>query len=350
MELARLRPVYESEGPFVTVYLEGRSPGEDAGEQMRLRWRALRERLESEGATAESLDALESVLLVDDVGEQQTDGRVLVAAGARVVLNEPWDAALGVGDDAHFGDVPQLGAYVRETARSVRELVVITDQQGAQVRQEVVTEQHEPREVDAEIVAGGAEEGVHKPRGGGLAHKQIQRRADETVSHNAKDIAEHVSTVAEKFRPRVLVLAGEVQARTAVRDELPVDLARIVAETDRGGRDENASDEALADELLRVAGETSTVVADEYVDRLKEGLAHGQAVEGYEAVARAASMGAVDTVLFEHDTRATGEAELLKACAEIDSTAALLADGTGVTDGVAALLRFPVDAGPNEER
>lgn len=47
MDLSRLRPVYEHDGPFSTVYFERRGPGADAGEQIRLRWQQLREVLES---------------------------------------------------------------------------------------------------------------------------------------------------------------------------------------------------------------------------------------------------------------------------------------------------------------
>jgi len=36
MELGELKAVYAHEGPFVTVYLEGRSPSEDAEKQVRL--------------------------------------------------------------------------------------------------------------------------------------------------------------------------------------------------------------------------------------------------------------------------------------------------------------------------
>lgn len=342
MELSRLRPIYQHDGPFATVYLEGRSPGEDAAAQMRLRWRGLRDRLESAGGHANSLDAIEQELVGGTVGEQQTDGRVLVAADGAIVLDEAWDAAVGAGDDAHWGELPELGAYVREAARSVRELVVIADQQGAQVRQEVIAEQHQPTEVGSDVVQGSAIEGVHKPRGQDMAHKQIQRRADEAVQRNAKDIVEHVRGISSTFRPGVLVLAGEVQARTAIRDELPSPLAEIVSETDRGDRNPGASEEALADELLRIAGEARTGGASARTEQLRAGLAHGQATQGADAVAQAAEMGAVDTLLFEPDVPAFREAMLLKSCAETDSTFALVAEETVLTDGVGALLRFSI--------
>ncbi|MGH3096332.1 MAG: hypothetical protein ACRDMV_10085 [Streptosporangiales bacterium] len=342
MELSRLRPVFGRKGPFATVYLEGRSPGEDAPQQVRLRWKALRERLAGAGAVAAALDAVEAAVFGKQAGEVQTNGRVLVATEAGVVLDEPWDAALGAGDDAHWTAAPELGALVREEARSVRVLVAVADQHGAAVRQEVVAWQHTTDEVDTSSVEGGSIEGVHKPRGGALAHNQIQRRADEAVEQNAQDIAAHLGSVEATFRPRVLVLAGETQARTAVRDELSARLAGICVEADRGGTDDDAAEQALAEQIRQIASEESARNAAARSEQLNEGLAHGRAVHGAEAVGQAAERGAVDTLLFEHHVSAVREAALLHACAETGASVDLVDTGTDLGDGVGALLRFPL--------
>lgn len=342
MKLTGIRRVYDQEGPFATVYLESRAPAEDAQTQMRLRWNGLRERLEGNEAEAAALDAIDAELQRGTSREEQADGRVLVANSSGVVLDAPWDAALGTGDDAHWGVLPELGAYVRERARAVRELVVVPDQQGAQLRQQVVAQQHQPRDLAAENVEGGGLGKVHKPRGGALSHNQIQRRKDETVKRNAKDVVSRVGTVAADFEPRVVVLAGEVQARTEVRDLLPPDLAPIAVEAERGGLDEHGSDDQLAEQLLEIAGRESERGQQDAAERLEAGIPHGNAVHGDAPVVRAAEMGAVDTLLFEDGAPASREAFLLKTCAETDSEFALLPEGTGTADGVAALLRFPI--------
>ncbi|MEV0085450.1 hypothetical protein [Saccharopolyspora sp. NPDC050642] len=341
MELVGLRHVYEQEGPFATVYLEARSPGEDAGKQVELRWRALRDRLQAAGAPAETLDAIESALS-GAPGEEQARGRVLVGAGSAVLLDEPWHVEPGAGDDAFWDALPQLGAYVREAARSVSELVVIADQEGAQVRQDVVTEHRGPQEIDTDVVEGTGHGSVHKPRHGALSHKRIHRRAEETLQRNAKDVVAHVNAVAAKFRPQVVVLAGGVQARTEVREHLPVELAERVVETERGGLAHNASDEALDEELVRIAGEEIKRRAADSADRMEAGLTHGRAVQGDDSVVRAAEQGAVETLLLEDDAPPEHEAFLLKTCAETTSDVELVPAGTGLTDGAGAILRFPV--------
>lgn len=146
------------------------------------------------------------------------------------------------------------------------------------------------------------------------------------------------------------MLAGDVQSRTAIRDVLPGELDTLVVETDRGGRDENASDEALTDELLRIAGEESQNRAENYTERLQAGLSHGQAVQGYQHVIDAAEHGAVETLLLEDGADVPNEPFVLKACTDIKSSVGLLAEGSAVLDGVAALLRFTIDDDQSQSR
>lgn len=342
MELNELKRVYSHEGPFATVYLEGRSPGEDAEKQVRLRWQALRERLEAEGAAAAALDAVETELAGSEPGEEQVNGRVLVAsAGEGVVLDEPWDAALGRGDDAHWGHLPELGAYVREAARAVRVLLVAADQEAAQLRHLVVAEEHVPEEVDSERVEGSSVEGPGHLRENALAHRRIQRRADEAVGQNAKEISAAVTRAISRFSPDVLVLAGEVQGRTAVREHLGPEATALLVETDRGGSGHQGAQAALSEEVLRIAAEQGARAAEETASRLEESLAHRRGAKGDPDVVKAAEMGALDTLLFENDAPAKREALALKTAAETGASFALLPAGTDLPDGLGGILRFP---------
>ncbi|MBB3662276.1 rubrerythrin [Prauserella sediminis] len=343
MRLAALRHVYEQPGPFATVYLEGRSPAEDAREQTRLRWRELRERLHSQGAAESALEALDDALAAALSGEEQANGRILVANEDGVTLHARWDAALGTGDGAVWQQLPDLGSYVREHARAIRELVVTASQKGATVRQLVIAEQHEPREVRADDIEGSAYEQVHKPRGQGESHGRIQRRADEAASQNAKDVVERLRKISSNFQPHALVLAGETQGRQAIRAELPDELGDILSETDRGGDGAKESDSALTDELLAIAERTSEHNASQRSEQWQAALAHELAAQGAQSVARAAEMGAVETLLLEPGREATREAFLLKTCSDTDAAVDLVATGTELDAGVGAILRYPVN-------
>lgn len=355
MELTRLRPLLEHPGPMATVYLENRPPGEDAGTQSRLRWQAVRERLEADGATLPALAALDSALRQDPVGEIQADGRVLVACDDGVLLDEHWDASLGSGDAGYWSDAPQLDRYVREALTAVRVLVAVTDQQGARVRQEIlgelVTDGTEPAAEQQFSAAGSTVEGsgggrVHKARRGYLSHKHNQRRADEVVHQNAADVAEHLAEAAGHFRPDALVLAGTVQGRTAVRAELPEHLARISVEADRGGVGDEAAETALAEQIDEIAEALRSRRLDADTDAFELARSQGLTVRGPGAVADAARQGAVSTVVLGHEAAdgPTGDALAASSACGAEVKLADLPEGDYADGrrGIAAVLRFAV--------
>lgn len=338
MQLAEVRNVYDQEGPFATVYLEGRPPAADSEHQIKLRWEDLKDRLEKAGAKDATIEALEDAVLVDDITEVQNNGRVLVANSSGVLLNADWDAALGVGDAAHFTAEPALGAFARERARSVRMLVAIADRTGATVRRIVVAEEHELDERGERTVTDAADGSVHKPREGALSHKQIQRSADEATKQNLREVAEVLDDTVAKWRPDVVVLAGEVQGRTELRDELSDALQEIAKEAERGGTDDDAAEETLADELRSIASDFANERTQELTERFEYAKAHNQAALGAEQVSRAAELGAIETLLLEYDRSAEAESELLGASVRLDAQLGLL--DQQIDNGVAAVLRF----------
>lgn len=343
MDLTPLRPVLTRTGPFLTVYLEGRGPAEDAAQQIRLRWKDLREQLQNDANAADpaALDAIEALLFGELAGDVHTNGRVLVATTEGVALDAALDAALGTRDAAYWTAAPELGAYVREQTRAVRLLVVLAhDQQRATVRQEIAAAGHELTDEDAETVTGSSIEGTHKPRGQGLSHNRIQRRAEEAIQQNARDIVAHVAQVASRFEPRIVVLAGEPQARTAIHSELPTDLAAICVDIDRGSSDDDTAEAVLADELRRIASDACAQHAAERTEQFRTAVAHLLATEGTETVGHAAQMAAVETLLLTHGQPGAGEADLLRDCAGTGADVDLV--DTTLTDGVGAILRFPL--------
>src|SRR5699024_7158835 len=174
----------------------------------------LREQLAEAGAGQATLDhvgeALDPQTTGDArvAGEVQTDGRVLVANDSGVVLDEPWDAALGAGDSAQWSAAPDLGPLLREQAQSVRLLVAITDKQGATVQRVVAAPAHDLEQGNEDAVDGTGHGSGHQPRRGALSHKQIQRHAQEVVQQNQRDIADHLARVATRWHPERIVLGA----------------------------------------------------------------------------------------------------------------------------------------------
>lgn len=344
MQLAELRKIYDADGPYATIYLGAQEASADADKQVELRWSSLRESLAEADAPEEIQDTLEQALKANDVQQVAAEGRVLVAASSGILLEEPWDPEGESGDVATYAEEPDLGLYVRHAAQGIKMLVAITDREGAVVRKMVATASTRQEQGSEQEAGYESSESVQKPRGGALSHNQIQRRADEAVQQNARGIAEHLENQARGWDPDVLVVAGEVQGRTALIAELPPALDDIKHEVERGGAEDERAEEALSDELQSIAADLAVKNAAEHAGSFEQAKAHNLAVEGTDAVAHAAGVGAVETLLLSPEMATEQEANLLASCVRTDAQLELM--DLEAKDGVAAILRFDVSDYP----
>jgi hypothetical protein len=375
MDLSRTRDLFERPGPFATVYLEARNPGENAEKETELRWRGLSKSLSEQGADDKTVAALDEVLGTARGGDLDAYGRVVVASPDGVLFDETVEGVDASGDSAIWSPLPELGAYYRSQSGSVRVLLVVADKTGGDVHQVIASNVEGARELTEETISGSAVETVHKPREGGNAHKQRQRRHEEATYQNAADVVAGIRSAAASFRPEVLVLAGEVQGREVVREQLPKELLDITREIDAGSRASGASEDALEDALLTEAGRAATEQETAIRQQFQEAKAHANAVEGLEPVLEAARTGAVATLLLVDGAEVPGElyvgdspealstdpanlrdisdakpvarpAEnvLVRATGALGGDIAVLGAGTELVDNVGALLRFPTGA------
>lgn len=340
MNSSQLRKVYEQGGPYATVYLEGRAPSADADTQIRLRWSELRERLTSAGAGEPLLESIDAITLVDEPTEVHTDGRTIVANPQGILLDEHWDAALGEGDAAHYGDVPELGAYLRQECRQFDIVLVIAGQDGATVRELSVTPDRERRETDGVHVTGDNDEDINKPRRGAYSHNQIRRRVDEIIKANARSVSDFVDRLVTENAPDVVVLAGEVQGRTAVKSELSVRSEELLHEISEGGDDDDGAEEAIDVAVRTLVTKLAEEREAENSERLSESKAHDRAVEGRAEVEKAVARGAVATLLIDDADAAEGEAGIIADA--IQSSAEIGLSHDPMADGIAAILRYDV--------
>lgn len=372
MDLSRTREIFERPGPFATVYLEAEQAGENSAKQVELRWRDLQKQLKQDGADDKTLAALDDELGGERAGSITGVGRVLVASAEGILFDDEVEAVGAHGDVAVWSPLPELGRYYRMQTGSVRTLLAIVDQTGGDLYELVASYDAGARELDEQHVEGDAVETVHKPREGGNAHKQRQRRHEQATYQNAEEVVAGLRSAASSFRPQVIALAGEVQGRQAVRSQLPTELAEITEELDAGSRAAGASEAALEDELLRVAGAVATGEETRVRERFLEGKGHANAVEGLEPVLEAARQGAVDTLLVVDGQQVPGELYvgsspeqistdpanlkemsdiepvarpseqvLLRAVGALGGQVQVLGGGTTLQDGVGAILRFP---------
>jgi hypothetical protein len=372
MRLGFLQNVYAQPGPFATVVLDTSAEAEDAGKAVDLRWRTARERLAEKGADDAVLRAID-----DAVGEHREQagrrGQVIVANADGVVFTDELpDRPANLADDewAYFGDLPHLLPYLRMRGARIPYVQALVDHQGADIavvnaeRREAVTQ-----------VEGDTQQQLHKPTAGGRGNERRHQHAvEERWKHNAAEAAEEISKRAAAIGAEAIVLAGDVQQRKLVREQIRRGLQPLVVDTDASHRDRKASDESLQGEVAETISDALRArVADTVESFERERGEQARAVEGWQDTVAALQREQVDTALrivaagtdprelaigpaanqvaldeaelksmgAEDIRRVPADAALIRALAGTDANLVLPEpDTVRLTDGVGATLRY----------
>ncbi len=302
MDTTRLRELTDVAGPFASVYFDESHDTEDAASQLSLRIKEIEAALKAEGADEQTVSAISEAITASSPPAGRT-GRVLVASHGEVRLDERL-AGPPASTEARWSALPYLLPLVTHFEEHPPYVTVVVDQVGAELTS------HGPDGTHTETVHG-TEHPVHEVRGGGTAHRDIRARAEETTRHNLDLVAEQVVKAAEAAE--LVVLAGEVQSRSALYTVLPEHVRRRTKEIEGGSRAAGASQ----DELDRRIGELLTghhlARLDELAEtfRAETGREQGLAVTGLDAVTTALAQANVATLLVGCDPAAatvyTGE-------------------------------------------
>lgn len=299
MDTTVLRDVLMHEGPFVSLFLDSTQPAEDAAKERDLRWRAARETLLSRGADQATVAAIEDAIH-SAAPVQGRAGRFLVAAHGDVLVDEslPVPPAAAV---ARVSPLPYLLPLAELSQRGVPYVVVVVDQIGADIR--VMDAEGTQR---AEYRVEGRDHPVHKVGGAGWAHRSVHKRAEETVRRNLADVAHHTDRAVQRAGARLLVIAGEVQARAELREALTPRCRQIAAEIDTGRRAQGASAQDFDHDVAELVAERWRAEQHEVLDRFRAELARsgGRAVQGIGRTAEALRDGNAQVLVISDPTLA----------------------------------------------
>lgn len=370
---SRLTQLFDSTGPFATVYLDATRGTDDSPDVTGLRWRAARESLAASGADAATLDALEPAA-VGPTGVGGPHGRMLVGAGGQVLfsglLPAPPRRELQI-----WAPLPHLMPYLAESAPRIAHVVVIADRSGADVLTVPADAAQSGVPGRREAVEGSAQHPLHATGRDDWGERHFQNRVHNAWDANARDVAERVAHDAREIRAELVIVAGEDRARALLRDDLPGALPAGVRIEDisEGGRAAGASSEALAEAVTGMLLQERLRRTGEVLDRLGAGRSHGLAVDGLAAVVGALEQAAVDTAVLADDPSSTttawigpeplqlaGDAQtlrdlgvadpvkvrfdaaLVRALAGSDAAVVTVSpESVTLSDGIAATLRFP---------
>ena len=378
MDLAFLADAYGSGGPYATVYLQHHHVAEDAARQVELRWQSLAERLCRAGADSPTVEALGAAAAPRRPGAAAT-GRALVGAQGRVLLDRPLRPETPAtipgltADEARWAPLPHLLPLLGYEQHPAPHLLVVADRVGADIH--VVADGEEQV-----TVVDGETRPLHKVQAGGWSHRRYQQRAENLWEHNAAQVADATGKLAKMHRVKLVMLAGDVRARAAISEHLPVAVRVMTIETEYGGRAAGAAEGRLRQEASKLASDRTLRDHVVLVERfLADRGDPERAAEGLEQVIASVRAGAVDTLLLDpavhldpttaqpHVWVGAGSTELSLTKTELEKLgveeyaadcpdAALIRAGvaTGaqlelsregdppLSDGVAAVLRYPV--------
>ncbi|MEV0648152.1 Vms1/Ankzf1 family peptidyl-tRNA hydrolase [Phytomonospora sp. NPDC050363] len=360
MDLAFLRPMYERTGPWTSVYLDASRDTHDAAKVIDLRWSALRDHLA--GACDRDVEAIAAAVLADrDPGRH---GLALFANGGEVVVREELPTP-PTHDQASHSLLPYAMPLAVAHGEEVPWIRVVVDRTGASI-----TEVTGGATARTSTVEGGETFGLTKSKPGGWSAPRYQRAAEEAWDRNAGDVAKAVTQLVKRTGAEIVILAGDVRARGACKENLPAAILDRVVETDAGSRastDTHALDQAAEVAIAEHIAARHVAITDRF--RQDSGR---NAVTGLDDVVRALAEAKVDTLLLENDpssndhvwigeapsqiavseeeSRAQGvespervraDSAILRTLAMTDASLLTVESGdVAMSDGIGALLRY----------
>lgn len=335
MRLHWLRSLTEDPGPFATVVLDASSDEPKGSDEVRLRWRNLRDDLHRQGAEDRVLQVLDDAV---DAGSPPdgTAARVLVAGSGGLLLDRFVEVPPSGSGTATWSEVPDLMTVVGVVPEEIRAVAVFVDDTGGKVRG--------PGDEETENVVGDSSGPVHKASTAGPGEGTADARVEETWKRNAKAVADRVEKIASASGAQQIVLTGTSPARARLIDELTPHTAELVYEVEHSGGD---FPDDLPATLMTAADDLRETLRARSLERFAAaaGRSDGFAVTGLAGVLAAVRAQAVDTLVLDRDAAPEGEVwtsgrgEPSELAADRDELTALGAEPDASVPVVPALIR-----------
>ncbi|MFP5317612.1 MAG: Vms1/Ankzf1 family peptidyl-tRNA hydrolase [Acidimicrobiia bacterium] len=282
-----LAEVLQGPGPYFTVYLTTEAGIDNAAYRSEQRWKNLRGELADAGAPEEVLTAIDPL-----VGESHQQGQMLaVIADAEGVLHVEHGPQAPPRDRAVVGPVPPLLPLIAVRQGFPTHLTVLADRAGA----DITLHRHGRPELHRE--AGGDDFPIRRVSPGGWSQRRFQQRAENTWESNADDVAAEISSLVDRHKPRLIVLAGDVRAVEMLQKALPAAVAELVVVVD-GGRSEDGSGDRFAEAVREhVSALVNNDIAD-LLGKFREELGQDdRAADGPDATLAALTRAQVEVLL-----------------------------------------------------
>src|SRR5215475_882908 len=201
MQLDFLRPLYEQPGPYASVCMDASTDTTDSRIMRELRWRALRESLAEQGADQATIKALDGAMGVLPTRPGRWGAALFASSKGDVHTEEIPHPPLR--EFAKWSTLPQVSEVVRAHVNDVRWIRVVMDRTGADITTSSDT---------ARSVNGTEDWPLPLLCRGGWSAPRYDRSVEVTWERNAAEVADQVATMFDRFRPDLVILAGDPEA------------------------------------------------------------------------------------------------------------------------------------------
>jgi hypothetical protein len=315
MKTAQLsKALQAARGPYISIYVDDTHNVEDAQKLGELKWRAIREQLEQQGAAEEFITTVQRLAeeMPPPVG---AGGRALVATEEGVIVDErlretPPETV------AQYSPIPHLLPLLKYGMPDETVVFAEVDSTGARIS--VLDGHGAAKHTEDETAPGAKATGraaaapddrerhlVHKAHTNDRdSYRHIEGRTEEIVRRNLHETAAAIADAAQREHATFVLLAGETRSRTAVTSLLPEEVRRETYTLEHGGRPAAANDPELTVAVEQIVEQrllTATEVAAERFLTAR-GRSEGLAVEGIEAVLAELVQRNVETLLLDDDS------------------------------------------------
>lgn len=291
MESQRFRKLLDAPGPFASVYFDDSHDTHDAEAQLELKWRAVKEELEKQGAEQSVIDRIESAVedLRPPIGRS---GRAVIAGANGVLINEHL-ARASATSVVRVSELPYLVPILEQSFDHPDYVLVVVDHSGADITT------HVGGTLRSEAVDGGGHP-VHKAAGAENAgYGDPQQRTEEAARKNVRAVADRVAELVDDKGIEVVFVVGEVRSRSDLLSALPQRLQDRAVALEVGarhsGHDFGEIEQAIEAEFLKRQLRTIDEAAQRFTAEI--GRDSGLAAEGLDAVCSALRQGAVETLI-----------------------------------------------------
>jgi hypothetical protein len=327
--LKRYADLYRLPGPWCTAYVNAGTGTVDTLEAGDVLPGNLRTRLQSEGAAAQDLDAIEQAV-TPAAGVPAPVARFVLVNQGKAAVNEVLPGELVLPERISVDSVPDLLPLVKHRPEEFPYVVAEVSRQHGEIR---LYHAGSGAPASTQEVQGETEH-VNKFQGGGWAHLRFQHHTE---------VAGEIDRIVGDSGARLVVLAGDIRARGLVQDQLSKSTQALVSMVDSHTHTAGADEQQLTDQVNQRVAELWAAEQQEVMDRLatQEGQANPESATGIGAVVHALQQAQVDVLIL--DDAALSERTLLALYAEpwvaTAEEESLAAGVLGKVPAPAALLR-----------